>query len=412
MEETTLCDYTLFNRIRLKYQKQKELESLCNESIRLVEHAEDEMVDFFKFSNGIVNDTKTTKAGLHSLHTPFKKGLHSKRGLKTGTLKSCMTSEKYMITPKRSVVFKFDDADMKGPIMEHTEEDDTICKTEPTKGIGGGSHNNVARSSRNNATVILPPIMNRITNSIKVIKNRYGEHSSQKNLSAIRELMTDEFRETPLSPIKATQKYKSKTKGVTQKIAKKTDSSLSQSEVAISEPSQGIPTPQVSHFIAFTEPSQASEKSKKLIEDLHKVPVGNTKKRFSRIYDEFNFIWKNNLQLATNIEKSHDDYMQVLYQIYNREQIEQNKMFDDVDREKLFVMEEKKSKDLFGSKLDKHHVLKEYNLINILRDELAVDVMRKYITPVVKVSDSKEPRNKNHKKVIKILEAMQIVKNK
>jgi hypothetical protein len=375
--EETLANFTLFNRIKLKMQKQKELENMCNESIRLIQHTEDEMVDFFKFSNGIVTNDSKAKNILNPLHAPFRRNYGSKRNIHRATI----LSNRGSIKEKRSRLFsqKFESTEMRETLREYIDDKDLNLKQSSKK-----------EDRRSQLT--LPTIVSQ--NTINSAKNI--EASSRSELSDIRELMPEFRNKKPPAKIKNTELKKS-----TQKVKK---AELTSSYV----PTESCGSPIESKFIALTEPCQRN--SQKLINDLHKLPAKNTKKRFSKIYDEFNSIWKNNIELATNIEKSHDKYFQKLFNIYNREHIEQNKMFDDADREKLFVMEEKKKKDIFSLKLDKHHVLKEYNLINILRDEFAVDVMKKYVKLPEKAIDQKQPRNKNHKKVLEILDAMQLSK--
>jgi hypothetical protein len=386
MAEHFLFNKTLFNKIKLKKQKHQELEKMCDDTIRFVENTEEDMLFYFKLSNGIIN--KNSK----SLGSQSKRNMFTKRTFKYNSIYVPKKETSSNFTTKPSSQLYLTTIDQKE--SKTTEESSNKLTYVP---------NSSRKITIKKSKIALPHIGR--TNSKVDFKDPEQDGGTNgpklKALSSIKETIRTTDRDNNLSVFRSEQRLG--TKKFTKRFVKTT---LNSPERSL-DSTQTLVSPITPKTRLKVNPIELLEK---LEEDFKKVPAQNVKKRFSKIYNEFESINHSNIQLNNNIEKSHKEYIRGMNQLQYQDKIEQHKLFDDdLHRERLFVMDETK-KDPFVKKLDKYQVLKEYKFINVIRDEHAKDVMRKYMKNEGVRSDSDIKRIKNHEKVLKVLDKMQWVK--
>jgi hypothetical protein len=365
MDECILINPSFFNKIKLKKQKQKELENLCDQSIKLIENTKDDMLIYFKLSNGVNTDeNKKSKKNIFQNYKNFKLNLNS-----TSSLNNSKRFKDNILSTKRSTNFYITKLDEE----KETEED---VKQNKTKEV-----------------IFKLPTINSISTHKSPISKTPIKEKLNTQLSAIKEMTITEEITSPNAK---------RVRGNTKKLSKIAFTKQN-SPVRFTEPDTFTPIGSP-RFITKTEAG-----ANKKFSDKKKFP---RKRRFSNIYNEFESISKNNIQLTTSIEQSNHDYSHNMYRLKNKEHLDQNKLFDDVHREKLFIMEDTNKKaDPFVQRLDKYEVLKEFNLINVIRDECAVEVMKKYMKHEQRTIETQGVRVKNHKRILKILDEMQYINN-
>jgi hypothetical protein len=133
------------------------------------------------------------------------------------------------------------------------------------------------------------------------------------------------------------------------------------------------------------------------------------KARLSDIYHNFDGISNEYYKITNIIEKSKDKYKKNIQIMQNKEKIEQNKLLGDINlnKNKCFTDPPKKVKVI--KDLDKNEVLKDYNLINKMKDDYAEYVWKKFEVPIY-VSTNRVRFQKNHKEIMNLLDNLKIKK--
>jgi hypothetical protein len=377
MDKSSIYNYDLFNRIKLKHHKPKDLERLCDRSKKIVNTTNEEISYYYKYSNGIINNENKSTARCATRKNTTYKNFILKKHSRPINLYASSKLDKLILPRKNSYERK-----------ETTEIRETRRETLESPKL-------ILRPAEDRKSVLKKPF---ILPAINHILNSPDRSASPREESKLYPIL-----ENPSAKVASPKR----TRNIKTRIEKAFyDKALTEaSDILTTSPSALSPQ--------ITLPTEnTTETIHKLLSDFNKVPSRNVRKRFSKLYDEFNGIAKSNMDLSVNIEKSFDIFMNNMEQIFNREKIEQNKIFERIEREKLFIMEDVNKKETFVKQLDKNQVLKEYNLINILNDELAKDVLSKYVKLEVKEVDHSERRYQKHKKVREILDAMQYSKHK
>ena len=135
-----------------------------------------------------------------------------------------------------------------------------------------------------------------------------------------------------------------------------------------------------------------------------------SKNRFSMIYNTMNDLGKEYNKISTKLGKSVEKLDKDIYLFKNKEKFEQNKLFGGIKTQKIFIMKDEK-KETFENELSKKFVLKEYELINILKDSQAGNVFKKYINKNgINAYHENIRFKKNHEKILSILDSISIKK--
>jgi hypothetical protein len=132
--------------------------------------------------------------------------------------------------------------------------------------------------------------------------------------------------------------------------------------------------------------------------------------RLSIIYKSFNGIGNEYYKLSNNIEKSLDKFKQRLYLLRNKEKIKQNKIIGETKAKKNYNLLDPPFKPKMIKELDKNEVLKDYHLINKIKDDYAEYVWKKFEKPADNSNLQKIKFQKNHKQILNILDSMKIHK--
>jgi hypothetical protein len=399
-------DFNLFNRIKLKTQKLKELDNLCDMTKKVVLNANEEMLFYYKLSNGVnQKEHKVKKNNNSNPNTSMFRKFCSKRILNNSNLRSSVkVGQKSILASKRPSILittsRFEDSGIKEAAREYSED----CESRSNMNLSQLKKLDSNRASTiKKSKITLPLIQKRLD-----FATPKHEVSSRRGsvLYTINEKSLFNTEQTEESP---NQEKRSSSKMFTSKFKKPLSEIFLQTPQFLTETSIAKITPIGSPRITYL--TEATEGIQKLVQEFNKVPSKNVREKFSKLYNEFNNLSKSNIKLSQGIEKSFDDFVHNVEAVINKDRMDQDKIFGKIGREKLFVMDDYNNGQ-FIRKLDKDQVLKDYNLINVLRDEYAIDVLKKYAKHEQKVEDDTDKKNKMHKKVVDILDAMQYSKYK
>jgi hypothetical protein len=379
-------DFNIFNRMNLKTQQRGEFEKECDRSLDEVNTIKNDLLLYIKVSNGILGDKRIKSSSVHVINnyktkqTMHKKvhygntlNLTAKKFEKTGTLLASPSLKCY----KQSTLFPTSVEEMR-----ETAREDEKCFQLQTE-----IKNKLA--IHKNGKTQLPPLI-KVNTFVRDKSFRATEKSSRTNRT-IRSHYTK--KSTSMVPDTTDRVFSDSTE------RKRTTSRSPQTDTQSAQ---------------TTEPNEI--KVNRILQEFSKTPNNNVKKKLGKIYGEFDGIFNRNRRLSINIERAHDDFVQKMEKINKREEIEQNQYFDPINKPKMFVMDSEIKKDVFNSvKIDKSQVLKDYKLINVLKDDFAHDLMKKYIGGeedyAMKLKNIRENRKlKNHKRVKEVLDSMQYVK--
>jgi hypothetical protein len=366
----------IFGSMNLKPQFSQEVLNECDRSIELVNNIQNDLVTYMKVSNGILG-TLNKKVTLN----PPKSKYHSKRTfLSQYSRKPSYNNLKCSPSPsskfKVSQLFPTSLEEMRETVRENDIDGEGLKKV-------------ITNSKSRN----LPQIVKKIqTHDLKREMSFASSTRDDKTPSKVR---TNRSRNIT----NHSKQTKSQVTG-----RKSYDCIWTTTESDVKEPpKEELPRDDTLPNI---------EKVNKILQEFNKVPQKNVRKRFSKIYNEFDGISTSNKQLSANIEKSYAQYYRNMELLHHREKVEQNKVFGKLEaRERLFVYDGRdQKKEVFDFKLNKKSVLKDYQLINVLKDTRCKDLMNKYLVEEGKIGPAHKKKNPKHQKVIEILESMQYLR--
>ncbi len=134
--------------------------------------------------------------------------------------------------------------------------------------------------------------------------------------------------------------------------------------------------------------------------------VKKPKETFKNIYKSFNEMSKIYKNLSSKLGKSLEEIDKTSYQIKNKEKIKDNNMLGVIVKNKDINIDSRKKN---MGELSKDDVLKQYNLINLTKDEHAEDIIKK--NRLIEYKPKNNIKLKiNHTKLINLINNIKIKK--